>query len=109
MRRKPKKIFLPAFRSKQSFLVPFPLGSFQDLGKNISIALAEKREEKQKKAKKNTKNNAYGIVHGKDRYVKEETILKETGEILNEEQTVKVSGLLYSTVIQCNLILAAKF
>jgi len=52
---------------------------------------AKKREEKLKKAENSTKNNAYGIAHGKDRYVKEETILKETGEILNEEQAVKVS------------------
>jgi len=52
---------------------------------------AKKREEKLKKAEKSTKNNAYGIVHGKDRYVKEETIMKDTGEILDEKQTVKVS------------------
>ncbi len=52
---------------------------------------AKKREEKLRKAEKSTKNNAYGIVHGKDRYVKEETIMKDTGEILDEKQTVKVS------------------
>ena len=50
---------------------------------------AKKREEKLKKAEKSTKNNAYGIVHGKDRYIKEETILKETGEVLDERQTAK--------------------
>ena len=52
---------------------------------------AKKREEKLKRAEKSTKNHAYGIAHGKDRYVKEETILKETGEVLDEKQTVKVS------------------
>ena len=54
---------------------------------------AKKREEKLRKAEKSTKNNAYGIVHGKDRYIKEETVLKETGEILDESQTVKVSAV----------------
>ena len=54
---------------------------------------AKKREEKRKKAEKSTKNNAYGIVHGKDRYIKEETILKETGEVLDERQTAKVSAV----------------
>ena len=54
---------------------------------------AKKREEKLKKAEKSTKNNAYGIVHGKDRYIKEETILKETGEVLDERQTAKVSAV----------------
>ena len=52
---------------------------------------AKKREEKLKKAEKSTKNNAYGIVHGKDWYVKEETILKETDEILDGKQTARVS------------------
>ena len=52
---------------------------------------AKKREEKLKKAEKSTKNNAYGIIHGKDRYIKEETVLKETGEILDKKQAVKVS------------------
>lgn len=52
---------------------------------------ARKREEKLRKAEKSTRNNAYGIVHGKDRYIKEETVLKETGEILDEKQAVKVS------------------
>ncbi len=51
---------------------------------------AKKREEKLKKAEKSTKNNAYGIAHGKGRYVKEETVMKETGEVLDEKQTVKV-------------------
>ena len=54
---------------------------------------AKKREEKRKKAEKSPKNNAYGIVHGKDRYIKEETILKETGEVLDERQTAKVSAV----------------
>ena len=54
---------------------------------------AKKREEKLKKAEKSTKNNAYGIIHGKDRYIKEETVLKETGEILDKNQTVKVSAV----------------
>lgn len=52
---------------------------------------AKKREEKLNRAEKSTKNNAYGIVHGKDRYVREETILKESGEVLDEKQAVKVS------------------
>lgn len=52
---------------------------------------AKKREEKLLRAERSTKNNAYGIAHGKDRYVKEETVLKETGEVLDEKQTVKVS------------------
>lgn len=50
----------------------------------------KKREEKLLKAEKSTRNNAYGIVHGKDRYVKEETILKETGEILEQKQMEKI-------------------
>ena len=54
---------------------------------------AKKREEKLRKAEKSTKNNAYGIAHGKDRYVKEETVLKETGELLDESQAVKVSSV----------------
>jgi len=53
--------------------------------------VAKKREEKLKKTEKSTKNNAYGIIHGKDKYVKEETILKETSEVLDKKQTVKVS------------------
>lgn len=53
----------------------------------------KKREEKLKKAEKSTKNNAYEIVHGKDRYLKEETILKETDEVLDEKQTAKVSAV----------------
>lgn len=52
---------------------------------------AEKRAEKLRKAEKSTKNNVYGIIHGKDRYIKEETILKETGEVLDKKQTVRVS------------------
>ena len=52
---------------------------------------AKKREEKLKRAERSTKNNAYGIAHGKDRYLKEETVLKETGEILYREQVAKVS------------------
>lgn len=54
---------------------------------------AKKREEKLRKAEKSTKNNAYGIAHGKDRYVKEETVLKETGELLDESQAVKISSV----------------
>ena len=54
---------------------------------------AKKREEKLRKAEKSTKNNAYGIVHGKDRYIKEETVLKETGEILDKSQAVRVSAV----------------
>ena len=52
---------------------------------------ARKREEKLLRAEKSTKNNAYGIAHGKDRYVKEETVLKETGEVLDEKQAARVT------------------
>lgn len=54
---------------------------------------AKKREEKLRRAEKSTKNNAYGIAHGKDRYVKEETVLKETGEFLDGNQVVKISAV----------------
>ena len=50
----------------------------------------KKREEKLLRAERSTRNNAYGIGHGKDRYVREETILKETGEVLDEGQAVKI-------------------
>ena len=53
----------------------------------------KKREEKLLKAEKSTKNNAYGIEHGKDRYIREETILKETGEILDKKQMGKVTAV----------------
>ena len=56
-----------------------------------ALMAARKREEKLKRAEKSTKNNAYGIAHGKDRYLKEETVLKETGEILDQGQVAKVS------------------
>ena len=52
---------------------------------------AKKREEKLLRAEKSTKNNAYGIQHGKDRYVREETVMKETGEVLEEGQIAKVT------------------
>ncbi len=52
---------------------------------------AKKREEKLRRAEKSTKNNAYGIPHGKDRYVKEETVMKETGEVLGKEQVAKAT------------------
>jgi len=51
---------------------------------------AKKREEKLRRAEKSTKNNAYAIPHGKDRYVAEKTVMKETGEILDQKQIVKV-------------------
>lgn len=54
---------------------------------------AKKREEKLRRAEKSTKNNAYGIIHGKDRYIKEETVMKETGEVLDEKQVVRVSAV----------------
>lgn len=54
---------------------------------------AKKREEKLKRAEKSTKNNAYGIAHGKDRYIKEEMVLKETGEVLGEKEAVRISAL----------------
>ena len=50
----------------------------------------KKREEKLARAKKSTKNNAYAIQHGKDRYVREETVMKETGEILDKKQVAKI-------------------
>jgi transposase len=49
-----------------------------------------KREDKLARAEKSTKNNAYGIVHGKDRYVAEETVSRETGEVLDKKQVKKV-------------------
>lgn len=52
---------------------------------------ARKREEKLKRAEKSTRNNAYGIAHGKERYLKEEMVLKETGDILEQEQIAKIS------------------
>lgn len=52
---------------------------------------AKKREEKLRRAEKSTKNNAYGIAHGKDRYVKEKTVMKETGEVLEGKQVAKVT------------------
>ena len=52
---------------------------------------ARKWDEKLKRAEKSTRNNAYGIAHGKERYVKEETVLRETGEVLGEQQVAKVS------------------
>lgn len=51
---------------------------------------AKKREDKLARAEKSTRNNAYGISHGKDRYVKEETVLNETGEVLEKGQVTKV-------------------
>lgn len=51
---------------------------------------ARKREEKLARARKSTKNNAYSIAHGKDRYVMEKTVSKETGEILGDGQIAKV-------------------
>ena len=51
---------------------------------------AKKREEKLLRAERSTRNNAYGIGHGKDRYVREKTVLKETGEVLDEGQSVKI-------------------
>lgn len=56
-----------------------------------ALMAARKREEKLKRAEKSTKNNAYGITHGKDRYLKEKTVLKGTGEVLEEGQVAKVS------------------
>lgn len=52
---------------------------------------AKKREEKLKRTERSTQNSAYGIAHGKDRYVKEETVLKETGEILDQGKAAKAS------------------
>jgi transposase len=50
----------------------------------------KKREEKLLRAERSTKNNAYSIQHGKDRYVAEATVLKETGEILEKKQMKKI-------------------
>ena len=51
---------------------------------------AKKREEKLARARKSTKNNAYAIPHGKGRYVTEQTVMKETGEILEKDQIAKI-------------------
>lgn len=42
-----------------------------------------KRDEKLRKAENSLKNNAYSIVHGYGKYVKQESIVKDTGEIAN--------------------------
>lgn len=51
---------------------------------------AKKREEKLARAQKSTQNNAYAIQHGKDRYVSEKTVMKETGEVLEKDQIAKI-------------------
>ena len=55
-----------------------------------AIMAEKKRNEKLARAEKSTRNNAYSIAHGKDRYVVEKTIMNETGEILEKGQITKV-------------------
>lgn len=49
----------------------------------------KKREEKLKRAEKATKNNAYGIAHGIDAYIKEQTVDCSTGEIIENKAVVR--------------------
>lgn len=53
----------------------------------------KKRVEKLARAQKSTHNNAYGIQHGKDRYIIEETVSNETGEVLDESQITKIQSV----------------
>ena len=76
----------------QGYDISFEMQDGQKTEKK-NICVADSGYGSEKKAEKSTKNNAYGIVHGKDRYIKEETILKETGEVLDERQTAKVSAV----------------
>lgn len=43
----------------------------------------KKRDEKLKKAENSLKNNAFSIVHGYGKYVKQENSVKDTGEVAN--------------------------
>jgi transposase len=47
------------------------------------LAAKRKRAEKLLKAEGSLKNNAYGIRHGYDQYLKEDLIDEETGEVMN--------------------------
>lgn len=49
----------------------------------------KKRDEKLKRAEKATKNNAYGITHGMDAYIKEQTIDRTTGEVIEQKAVVR--------------------
>jgi hypothetical protein len=50
---------------------------------------ARKREEKLKKAAKAVTNNVYGIKKGQDEYIKEDVVVKETGEFLEASDVKK--------------------
>lgn len=49
-----------------------------------------KREEKLEKAARSTKNNAYGIKKGIDEYVKEDYMVKGTGEYIGTDEVKKI-------------------
>jgi transposase len=48
-----------------------------------------KREEKLRKAEKTTKNNLYGIKKGQDEYIKEDIVVRDTGEYLEAKEVRK--------------------
>lgn len=52
--------------------------------------MQKKREEKLKRAEKATKNNAYGIVHGMESYIREEIFDRSTGEIIMNKAVVRL-------------------
>ena len=45
----------------------------------------KKREQKIEKAKKSLSNNAYGINHGYSKYVKEDSVVSQTGEVADQK------------------------
>lgn len=49
----------------------------------------KKREEKIKRAMKALENNAYTADHSKEKYLKTEAVVTETGEILKDTETIK--------------------
>lgn len=53
----------------------------------------KKREEKLRKAEKATANNLYGIKRGQDEYIKEDVVVKATGEILETADTKKMRSV----------------
>jgi transposase len=52
-----------------------------------------KREEKLEKAVRSVKNNAYGIKKGQDKYVKEDYVVKESGEYLDSAGVKKLKSV----------------
>lgn len=50
---------------------------------------AKKRDEKLRKAKMAAANNLYGIKRGQDEYLKEDVVIKETGEIFEDTDVRK--------------------